>query len=616
MQALMLAAGMGKRLGKYTEACTKCMVEVGGRTLLDRAVEALRLAGITKFILVVGWECDKLVRYVQEHITGMEFEFVYNYDYAETNNIYSLYLARENLARDDTLLMESDLIFDKELLREIVQDPHKDIVTVAPYEPWMDGTVTTLSEDGTIRAFIEKKDFLFQNADTYYKTVNIYKFSKEFSRKQYIPFLEAYVTAYGKNQYYEKVLKVLAYLSQTHLKAFVLHDVSWYEIDNAWDLDIADTLFAPEGKKLDTYEFHCGGYWNFPGVHDFCSLANSYFPSAKMNEQMQYSYDVLLTQNPSGLNVQRLLAGKMFQVSKERLLVGNGAAELTSALGRVFHGRLAVPSPIFNEYQRCFQDCDISGIFTMQDSFQLKADQLTQAADNADGIVIVNPDNPSGSFLTFDELVWVLDICEQKKIWCIVDESFIDFADPEKRYTLLRDEFLQRWPHLIVIKSISKSYGVPGLRLGVLASADTKLIQRLEASLPVWNINSFAEYFLQLCPLYADEYTAACDKLAKQREELAEKLRALPFLTVYPSQANFIMCQVHEPYRSKELATKLLAEQKFLIKDLSGKEGFDGKQFIRVAVKSAEENHLLYSALKALDRAEFHGRVPRFSGVG
>lgn len=600
MQALMLAAGMGKRLGKYTETCTKCMVEVGGRTLIDRAVEALRLAGITKFVLVVGWEGDKLVRYIQEHITGMEFEFVYNHDYAETNNIYSLYLAREYLARDDTLLMESDLIFEKELLREIVRAPEKDLAAVAPYEPWMDGTVTTLSEDGTIRAFIEKKDFLFQNADTYYKTVNIYKFSREFSRKQYIPFLEAYVTAYGKNQYYERVLKVLAHLSQAHLKAFVLCNISWYEIDNARDLDIAETLFAPEERKLAAYGRQYGGNWNFPGIHDFCYLVDPYFPPTKMKEQMRYSYEALLTQYPSGQNVQRLLAGNMFQVDKEHLLVGNGAAELICALGRVLRGRLAVPFPTFNEYRRCFQDCDIIEIFTARDAFQLKAERLAQAADEADGVVIVNPDNPSGSFLPFDDMAGVLDACERDKAWCVVDESFIDFAERRKRYTLLRDDFLRRWPHLIVIKSVSKSYGVPGLRLGVLASADTEMIRRLEASLPVWNINSLAEYFLQLCPLYAGEYAAACDMLAERREELVGKLSEIPFLTVYPSQTNFIMCQVHEPFQSKTLATKLLSEHKLLVKDLSEKEGIDGAQFIRVAIKNAEDNQLLYTALKAL----------------
>ena len=99
MQALMLAAGMGRRLGRYTEAMTKCMISVGGRTLLERTVDALKKAGIQKFVMVVGWEADKLVEFVKNNIHDMECEFVYNYDYATTNNIYSLWLAREYLLR-------------------------------------------------------------------------------------------------------------------------------------------------------------------------------------------------------------------------------------------------------------------------------------------------------------------------------------------------------------------------------------------------------------------------------------------------------------------------------------------------------------------------------------
>ena len=150
MQALMLAAGMGRRMGKYTEAMTKCMIEVGGRTLLQRAVDALKEAGITKFVMVVGWECDKLVDYIQRNISGMDFQFVYNYDYATTNNIYSLYLARDYLAQDDTILLESDLVYESSLLKKIVEDPRANLVAVAKYEHWMDGTVTTLDEDGNV----------------------------------------------------------------------------------------------------------------------------------------------------------------------------------------------------------------------------------------------------------------------------------------------------------------------------------------------------------------------------------------------------------------------------------------------------------------------------------
>lgn len=602
MQALMLAAGMGRRLGKYTETMTKCMIPVGGRTLLERAVESLKEAGIHKLVMVVGWECDKLVDHIRNNISGMDFRFIYNHDYATTNNIYSLFMAREELASDDTILLESDLVFDSRLIREMVECPDENLAAVARYEHWMDGTVTTLDENGYIQEFIEKNDFRFQDVPGYFKTVNIYKFSREFSRRQYIPFLEAYIQAYGKNQYYELVLKALAHLSHARLKAFVLQNTNWYEIDDAQDLDIANTIFAPEDGTLSAYENRFGGYWRFPGLIDFCYLENPFFPPKKMLDQIKFFLEPLLTQYPSGMSVQKLLAGKLFALEEDRLLVGNGAAELIGALGRSLSGRMAISFPTFNEYLRCFPDCEIIPIPGAESGFQLDEKRLRDMAAQTDILVIVNPDNPSGSFLPFASLTKVLDACKEHRTTCIVDESFIDFAERDLRYSLLRDEILEKYPQLIVLKSISKSYGVPGLRLGVLASSDRALIGTLRNDLPIWNINSLAEYFLQVFPLYKDSYWAACDKIAGQRAWLRSRLSEIGFLKVYPSQANFLMCAVTRKYRAKELATRLIGEHKLLIKDLSEKEGFRGGQFIRVAVKDRSENELLYQALKTFDR--------------
>ena len=579
---------------------TKCMIEVGGRTLLQRAVDALKVAGVTRFVLVVGWECDKLVDYVRNNISGMEFEFVYNHDYATTNNIYSLYLARDYLARDDTILLESDLVYEPSLLKEIVEDPRANLVAVAKYEHWMDGTVTTLDEDGNVLEFIEKKDFIFQNIENYYKTVNIYKFSKAFSSQQYLPFLEAYIQAYGKNQYYEMVLKALAHLSQAQLKAFVLQNVSWYEVDNAEDLEIADTMFAPEECSLDAYGRHYGGYWRFPKLKDFCYLVNPYFPPKKMEEQMQSFSHELLTQYPSGMGIQRLLAGKMFSVDERYVLVGNGAAELIDVLGRVVSGKLALSVPAFNEYIRCFRDCTITKIQSSDFDYAYHLDALCAVAAERDVMTLVNPDNPSGAFLRKDDAVKLLNVCKEHGTICIFDESFIDFAEAGQRYTLLNDQILEEFPNLIVVKSISKSYGVPGIRLGIIATSNAELLEKMRELLPIWNINSFAEYFLQIYNLYAKSYQSACDEIAARRAELQSELQRVPFLKPYPSQANYVMCEVTAKYTAKELATLLLRRYQLLIKDLSSKSDCKGGQFIRIAVKDEKENQMLIRALKEL----------------
>jgi histidinol-phosphate/aromatic aminotransferase/cobyric acid decarboxylase-like protein/GTP:adenosylcobinamide-phosphate guanylyltransferase len=601
MQALMLAAGMGKRLGKHTSKFTKCMVEVGGKTLLERTCEALKIAGIKRFVLVVGYESKTLVEYAVKSFPYIEFEFVYNYDYANTNNIYSLYLAREQLIRDDTILIESDLIYDSSLIKEILENKNKNVVAVAKYEHWMDGTVALVDQYNNICDFIDKKNFEFSDADKYYKTVNIYKFSKEFSDEQYIPFLEAYIKAYGKNQYYELVLKIISHVRRSKLKAHKLNNIDWYEVDDMQDLDIANTIFAQESKVLNEYNKRFGGYWRFPKVIDYCYLVNPYFPPKQMRDKMRYFFDNLLCQYPSGMDVQKINTERMFGINEDYVLVGNGAAELINSLGHILEGRVTIPIPAFNEYIRCFYKCKMQKIFSAEEDFLFNIDKIIDAIDNTDILVIINPDNPSGSYIKYEDMIRIINECKEKDVMCIIDESFIDFADKENKYTLIKSEVLDKYKNLIVINSISKSYGVPGLRLGIIATSNFELLEKLKNKMPVWNINSFAEYFLQIIKLYKKEYMIACCKLSEERNRFQKQLEKISFLKPYPSQANYIMCKVTKKFTSNDLAKVLIKDFNLLVKDLSRKTGFFEEDYVRFAIRNKEDNCKLYNALQELD---------------
>lgn len=125
--------------------------------------------------------------------------FVNNDVYYKTNNIYSLLLAKEFLINEDTLLLESDLIFEESVIDAILDDPGETLVLVDKYESWMDGTCMELDDNDAIKEFVPGKYLNFAEKDNYYKTVNIYKFSKDFSSNGYIPFLEAYLKAMGMN---------------------------------------------------------------------------------------------------------------------------------------------------------------------------------------------------------------------------------------------------------------------------------------------------------------------------------------------------------------------------------------------------------------------------------
>ena len=239
MQAIILAAGMGKRLKELTHDNTKCMVKVNGVTMIDRMLHQIEKKNLSKIVIVVGYEGEKLIDYIATLGIQTPIVFVNNPVYDKTNNIYSLALAKEYLKQEDTLLLESDLIFEDAVIDTIVNDPRDTLALVDKYESWMDGTCVKLSPDDDIEAFVPGKNFRFDEINQYYKTVNIYKFSKHFSETHYIPFLEAYQSALGQNEYYEQVLRVIAMLDEPEIKAKRLNGELWYEIDDIQDLDIA-----------------------------------------------------------------------------------------------------------------------------------------------------------------------------------------------------------------------------------------------------------------------------------------------------------------------------------------------------------------------------------------
>ena len=604
MQALMLAAGMGKRLKKYTANNTKCMLKIQDKTLIERAIEALLEAGVTKLILVVGYQGENLKKFLLEEcknpkVKEMEFKFIDNSVFDKTNNIYSLSLAKEELTKDDTILLESDLIYDYKLIKRLVDCKDKDLVSVAKYEQWMDGTVIKIDKDRNVLEFIEKKNFSYDQLDEYYKTVNVYKFSKEFLNKQFLPFLDAYIKAYGENEYYELVLKIIAHLSRSQLKAIDVSDIAWYEIDDAQDLDIANSIFSTATKKLECFQKRYGGYWRFENVLDYCYLVNPYFPPKAMIDKINSFSTQLITQYPSGQGVQCINAGRLFDGLEEQFVsVGNGAAELINSLGRLLKGKMYVSKSAFNEYIRCFRNCEFNIYDMNEDNYGFNVQKIMDNIEKNDIICIVNPDNPTGAFINYDDAISIVEKCNEKNKILIFDESFIDFAQKDIRYTFLTNDILNKYKNLIVVKSISKSYGVPGVRLGVLASSNVELINEIKSDISIWNINSYGEYFLQIANLYKKEYVEACDKIAEERERFIKDLRDIKDIVVYNSEANYVLCDLGKK-NSTEVASKLLEENIF-IKDLRTKSAFKDMNYIRLAIRTEEENKILAKRLKEI----------------
>lgn len=600
MQALILAAGMGKRLGEYTRNNTKCMVEVNGTRLIDRMIKQLAPLGLDRLVMVVGYHGRELMEYLGNERYGLRIEYVENPVYDRTNNIYSLALAKEWLRADDTILLESDLIFDDTMLCLLLDNPQPNLALVAKYESWMDGTMVRIDEDLNIVNFVPKAAFRYEETADYYKTVNIYKFSREFLNDKYIPFLDAYMKALGNNEYYENVLRIITFLGGGDLKALPVGNVKWYEIDDKQDLDIAEAIFADEDHILRKYYGRYGGFWRFPAMLDFCYLVNPYFSSSRIIEEMQAFFPTLIAEYPSGMKVNSLLASKCWGVAEKYIVPGNGAAELIKALMEILPGTLGIVRPTFEEYPNRRDSATLVTFTPDNPDFRYGADDLIDffSHNRADTIMLINPDNPSGNFIQKADVLRLADWCADNGVRLVVDESFVDFSEGWRDNSLLHDDILEAYPTMAVMKSISKSYGVPGIRLGILCSADEALIARIKKMVSIWNINSFAEYFMQIFTKYEKDYFRACDKFIAERNDFEKRLREIPFLRVIPSQANYFLCEVKAPLTAREIVIDTLKRHDILLRDCSDKGGLKGGQFLRIAVRDHADNSRLIEALK------------------
>jgi len=594
---------MGRRLGELTKENTKCMVPVNGVRLIDRLLGQLSGLKLNRVIIVVGYQGQKLIDYIgNRYESKLKIEFAENPIYDKTNNIYSLSMVKDKLQEDDTLLIESDLIFSDRFFPMIIENPYPNLALVAKYESWMDGTMVRLDEEQHIVNFISKDAFDYSDVDSYYKTVNIYKFSKDFLQHQYVPFLDAYTKAVGNNEYYENVLRIISMLNSHNMKALPVGNEKWYEIDDKQDLDIAEALFADDKDVIRKYYGRYGGFWRFPQMLDFCYLVNPYFPSKRMKDELRSNFDTLLTEYPSGMKVNTLIASKCFGVSEQYIVPGNGAAELIKVLMEGdTKGKTGFIRPTFEEYPNRF-DKSLQVTYTPQnDDYRYTADDLMQYFGDKDikTLMLINPDNPSGNFIPKADVLRLARWCEDKGIRLVVDESFVDFSVDYKTNSLLSDEILEAYPHMAVMKSISKSFGVPGLRLGILASANKELIAHIKKEVSIWNLNSFAEFFMQIYNKHEKDYLKACDKFVAERADFERQLKTIPYLRVMPTQANYFLCEVLPPYTATEIVVYTLRNHNILTRDCSQKTGLDpNKQYMRIAVRNHKDNTKLVEALR------------------
>lgn len=599
MQALILAAGMGKRLKDLTQNNTKCMVQVNGVSLIERMLRQLDRLQLNQIVIVVGYEGRKLKEYIATLGIDTPIMYVENPIYDKTNNIYSLALAKDYLVEDDTLLLESDLIFEDRVLNLLLDDPRETLALVDKYESWMDGTCIKIGEDDSIEAFVPGKKFKFEDIGEYYKTVNIYKFSRHFSATHYVPFLEAYSKALGNNEYYEQVLRVITMLDDSEIKARRLSGQIWYEIDDIQDLDIASSMFVQnDSARLKRIQKRWGGYWRYPKLLNFCYPCNPFFPPQRMIDEIKANVEKLIAEYPSGMRVNALLAAKNLGAWRDaNVVVSNGIEEIIQSIMTVTKGKVGCVRPTNEELaNRCGSE-RMESYIPVNANLSYTADDIISyySRKKISIFVLINPEYHTGNYINKSDVLKILEWGNQNDVKIIVDESYCDFAD-EQSSSLIDEEILKNYQNVIILKNISVTHGVSGLRLGCAVSANRDWIAEIESHLSIWNINSFAEFYLQIEEKYQKDYCASLERFKEVKQRFMQGLSGISGIDPIPSQANYCLCRLTCGLTSKKLTEQLLTAHNILVKDMTDRID-NGQQYIKFAIRDDTDNAKLLDAL-------------------
>lgn len=595
MKAIILAAGIGRRMRPLTDRCHKTLLEVGGTTIMGRILDGLLANGVTDVCIVTGYRASDVEDYVtREFGDQLDCTFVCNERFESTNNIYSMALAMESIEPDtDVILIESDLLYDASVITRLLKSEHPNVALVDRYRTGLDGTVVSVSPDNVITqvipASLQAANFDFSDK---FKTLNIYKFSAEFCRTTFRQLLSYYARAIDENCYYELILGILIYMQQVQIHAEILDDELWAEVDDPNDLRAASFAFVPSGRR-NQLESSWGGYWQTP-VTDFTFIRNMYFPSSSMISQLRAALPELLTNYGS---TQKLLDEKLayfLRCEPEHVHLLNGASQFLSPmmLQRWFEpARVLLPEPTFGEYGRLFPDA-----LTYPDRGHVDLEDVKHKAADADLVVLVNPNNPTGTTVHTEDIQDLAARLPDKML--LVDESFIGFSGVP---SLLPWAEETNATNVVILKSLSKSLGVPGLRLGYVFTVNHDVAARISDDLPVWNVNSIGEYFLEIILKYRNELDASVRATIADRAAFVAGLRKLDIVSqVFPSGANFVLVALAVNVETAaRLADELLQSENMYVKDASGKFN-DGRAYWRLAVRTPKENEWLCERLRCL----------------
>ena len=599
-KAIILAAGIGSRLGPFTEHTPKCLAPINGVPILTNMLAHLSDVGVEETVIVVGYLKEKIYDMIGSSFNGMKISYIESDRYATTNNIYSLWLAREHLT-EDIVLLESDVFFERLLLDHMFANGNRNVAAVARHQSWMSGTVVSLDKEGNIQALLETRHqgprFDYSKV---FKTLNIYLLRHDFLRDQFVPCLETFIFKGDVNQYYEVILHATTYSQQHPMTALLCDDIKWFEIDDENDRLTAEYLFASPEERYEVVAHEHGSYWRY-GFTDHTYLYNLYFPPEGVFSHMRNHAHDLIESYPVGQDALAGLVGLEINQPAQRIVVGNGASELIKIISGHLCNRLIIPEPSFNEYANAAPEGKITGFALKPPLFHLDVDEFAAEAlrCQADVAVVVSPNNPTSLLVPKTDLLRLAGKLASQDCLLIVDESFIDFVEDRGQATLQQET--AEHENLAILNSMSKAYGICGLRLGYLLTTNQGLATAVRNKVPIWNINGFAEDFLRLLPRYRRDFIESCQKVRSDRDDLYRKLASIPGMTAYKPDANFVFCRLpDEALSGPKVTRQLFIEHDIYIKHCAMKPLPEPDRYLRIASRTKPENHKLVEALRSI----------------
>ena len=588
MIAIILAAGYGNRMRPLTDNEHKTLLKINGITIIDNIIDSLIVNSINNIVIVTGYRSEELKNYLISNYGNVNFQFVHNKDFKETNNIYSLSLAFKNMKiNSDVILIESDLIYNHNIIKKLINDPNKNVALVDKYHSGMDGTVVKIGTNKKITEVIPPhlQDSNFSFSDKY-KTLNIYKFSKEFTNDIFSKLINYYAEMIDDNCYYELVLGILIYMQKENIYSLLVDNKDWIEVDDTNDVRIAEYKFATN-KKKEILGNAWGGYWNYDIV-DFSFIRNMYFPTPSMIADLKNNIEELIWNYGSSNNIFNKKLSYYLLKDEKKICALNGAAQIYPFIkNKFFDSKVLMPSPTFGEYEKIFKNKTY-----YDDDGNFDFNTILNEIENFDIIVFVNPNNPTGTFVKSQNIFELIKKYPNKLF--MIDESFIDFANS---ISISEIEGSNLCTNFLIIRSMSKSHGFPGVRLGYVYSNNINLVEEIKTSLPVWNFNSIAEYFLEIMLKYRKEFEISLDKTIQDREIFIRNMRSQNWVfNVFESSADFILVETNKDVLG--LIDSLLNENSIYIRDISSKFK-DKKTYFRFAVRTLNENNEMIEAINA-----------------